>query len=36
MRRMFLFSSHIGVKEDAAFEANILDLSMQNIAMLLF
>lgn len=32
----FLFSSHVGIKEDSAFEADILDLSMQNIAMLLF
>lgn len=32
----FLFSSHVGIKEDTAFEADILDLSMQNIAMLLF
>lgn len=32
----FSFSSHVGTKEDAAFEADILDLSMQNIAMLLF
>lgn len=32
----FLFSSLIGIKEDPAFEADVLDLSMQNIATLLF
>lgn len=32
----FLPSSHVGIKVDPAFEADILDLSMQNIAMLLF
>lgn len=42
MRCMFFFffvlkfPSHRGVQEDAAFEADTLDLSMQNIAMLLF
>lgn len=32
----FLFLSHVGIQEDAAFQADILDLSMQNMATLLF
>lgn len=32
----FLFSSHVGIQEDAAFQADILDLYMQNMATLLF